>query len=75
MASLFGDQEADGAEGDRQLEPDGLVHDVVAEREKGEEEDVLEVVEGVVVFLEGADSGDDKGLGSLCDPAVAQVEV
>lgn len=62
LAGLFRDQKANGAESDREFEPDGLVHDVIAEGEEGKEEHVLEVVEGVVVFLEWLDSGDNKGL-------------
>jgi len=34
-----------------QLEPNGLVHDEVAEREEDEQKDILEIVEGILVLL------------------------
>lgn len=74
LASLFGDQQACGKERNGQLEPDGLVHDVVAEGEEDKEEDVLQIEESVAVLLKRADGGDDSGLCRLVDPAIAQVD-
>ena len=70
LAGLFGEQQSDSYRGDGQLEPDGLLHDPEAEGEEDKEKEVLQVIQGVGVLLEGSESGHDRCLDGTLDPMV-----
>lgn len=67
-----GDQGGEGEQDDGQLEPDGLVDDVIAEQEDCEEKDVLKVIGRVGVLLQVQECGRKGGLGGLERPPVAE---